>query len=58
MLITDFNIIMHTFYCYNHMYIKRYGIVFYFLSNIWDYILEPNNSMLTWVTRGPLSEYK
>ena len=56
MLITNYNSIMHTFYCYNHMYIKRIRDCFLlsFLTTgtiFWSVIID---SVLTWVTRGPL----
>ena len=35
---------MHTFYCYNHMYVNLIWVFFStFISHIWDYILERNN---------------
>ena len=61
MLITNYNSIMHTFYYYNHMYIKTKRD-FFLLSNsfltsgtiLWSVIID---SVLTWVTRGPPSAY-
>ena len=40
MLITNYNYIMHPFFCYN-MYIKTMFSTF--ISHIWVYILERNN---------------
>ena len=61
MLIRNYNSIMHTFYYLNHMYLKTKRDCF-LLSNsfltsgtvLWSVIID---SVLTWVTRGPLSAY-
>ena len=59
MLITNYNCIMHTLYCYNYMYIKTIQDCFLlsFLTSgsiFWSVI---KDSVLTSFIRGPLSAY-